>query len=328
MDMDDKCATQIFGSVPKPSSSAVAVVNGSRPMFLIVVSGGIPGEMIRLGKSGARIGRSSESSVQFHEASVSRRHASIIADAKGIVSLTDLSSTNGTFLNGVRIPPQVPHKIRDGDRIQFGSSVVVKYVRLDPCDEQFQRDLFERTVRDALTSLYNRSYFLEHLGAIAERGVPRGLGLAVLMLDVDHFKRVNDRFGHDVGDQVLREVADVLRDSTRSEDLVARHGGEEFVVALPVAAPDHALDRAERIRANLESRSIHTPDGLLHVTASIGMSYAYAMRAWNPSSLISAADHCLYLAKNAGRNRVIFRTDHAVTNGSAYEFATPRSTEG
>jgi two-component system cell cycle response regulator len=327
MDMDEKCATQIFGSVAKPDSSSVTVVNGSRPMYLIMVGGGIPGEMIRLSKSGGRIGRSSENSVQFLEASISRRHAAIVADAKGHVYLTDLGSTNGTFLNGIRLSPRACHRIKDGDRIQFGSTVVVKYVRLDPCDEQFQRELFERTVRDNLTSLYNRSYFLEHLGPLAERGASRGLGLAVLMLDVDHFKRVNDSYGHDVGDQVLYDVANVLRDSTRTEDLVARYGGEEFVVALPVAAPDQATERAERIRANLASRRIDTLAGTLRVTASLGLAFAPAGRVRNPSALISAADHCLYEAKGAGRNRVIFRVDGASVNGWRSDSATPRSDE-
>ena len=133
---------------------------------------------------------------------------------------------------------------------------MLKFVRLDPCEEQFQREMFERTVRDALTGLYNRAYFLNQVGPLAEYNAVRGLGLAVLMLDIDHFKRINDRFGHDAGDLVLREVAGVLRESTRSEDLVARYGGEEFVVALPVAAPDQATERAERIRRALAERRI------------------------------------------------------------------------
>ena len=212
--------------------------------------------MQRLGAGGTRLGRSHENTVRFADLGVSRRHASIVADAQGEVWLTDLESTNGTYLNDGRVAPHVPHRLHDGDRVRLGSSVVVKFVRLDPCDERFQRELFERTVRDPLTGLYNRSYFLDQIGPLADLGTSRGQGLAVLMLDIDHFKRVNDTLGHDAGDAVLREVAAVLRESTRGEDLVARYGGEEFVAALPVASPGQATERAERIRANLAARRI------------------------------------------------------------------------
>ena len=184
--------------------------------------------------------------------------------------------------------------------------IVLKFVRLDPSDEQFQREMFERTVRDALTGLYNRSYFLDQVGPLAEFGAVRGLGLALILLDIDHFKRINDTYGHDAGDAVLREVANVLRESTRPEDLVARHGGEEFVIALPVAAPDHALDRAERIRSGLAGRRINANGRSLRVTASIGLAYAPPTRSQTIRALISQADESLYRAKRSGRDRVVF----------------------
>ena len=129
-------------------------------------------------------------------------------------------------------------------------------MRLDHHDERFQRDMFERTVRDTLTGLYNRAYFLNQIGVLAERSAVHGIGMAALMIDIDHFKRINDRYGHVAGDEVLREVAAAIRESTRSEDLVARYGGEEFVVALPVSVASLATERAERIRRELAERSI------------------------------------------------------------------------
>ena len=146
--------------------------------------------------------------------------------------------------------------LRIGDRVQLGARVVFKVVRLDPHDERFQRDMFERTVRDTLTGLHHRAYFLSQVGVLAERYASAGIGMAVLMLDIDHFKQINDRFGHVAGDEVLREVATVIRESTRAEDLVARYGGEEFVVALPVSLATLAVQRAERIRAELAARTI------------------------------------------------------------------------
>ena len=151
-------------------------------------------------------------------------------------------------MNGKRIRPIGWSSWLTAIAFSLGTSVVLKLVRLDPNDEQFQREMFERTVRDTLTGLYNRAYLLNQIGVLAERSAAQGVGLAVLMLDIDHFKQINDRYGHLAGDGVLRQVAAVIRESTRAEDLVARFGGEEFVVVLPVSVPDLATERAERIR--------------------------------------------------------------------------------
>jgi diguanylate cyclase (GGDEF)-like protein len=316
--MDDNCAATNYSDL-LVEGKAEPVLGASLPMYLIMVSGGIPGSMLRLEAEGTLLGRSSENTFQFRELSVSRRHAVLAVDPHGVVRLTDLGSTNGTFINERRIAAQVPVRIKDGDRIRLGSGVVLKFVRLDPCEEQFQRQMFERTVRDDLTGLYNRSYFLSQVAPLAEQSAARGLGLAILVLDVDHFKRVNDSFGHDAGDQVLREVANVLREATRSEDLVARYGGEEFVLALPVVAPDQATERAERIRETLAERRIITGGVSLHVTASLGLAFAPAGRDCSTAALITAADRCLYQAKDLGRNRIVFRPDNLLNcwGGSA-----------
>jgi len=332
---DDMGATMVCRSAAVTDSTEIPppTPTGLRPVYLIVVHGGIPGAMLRLPHGGNRLGRSIDNGVQLPDPGVSRRHATAVTDATGEVWLTDLDSTNGTFVNGERLPAHAPCRLDDGDRIRFGSGFVVKFVRLDPSDEKFQRELFERSVRDPLTGLYNRAFFLDQIGPLADASASRGLGLAVLMLDVDHFKRVNDTYGHDSGDAVLREVAAVLRESTRSEDLVARYGGEEFVAALPVAAPDQATDRAERIRANLAARRLksETADakGSLRVTASLGLAFTPTGRFRSPSSLITAADHCLYQAKAAGRNRIVFRGDANLalgeSHGSGVDLLTPRS---
>jgi diguanylate cyclase (GGDEF)-like protein len=181
----------------------------------------------------------------------------------------------------------------------------LKLVRLDPSDERFQREMFERTVRDAMTGLYNRAYFLNQLGALVSRSVVQGIGVAVLMLDLDHFKRINDHFGHLAGDSVLREVAAVIRESTRAEDLVARYGGEEFVVALPVSAPDLATERAERIRSILAGRKILANGEEVRVTVSIGLAFGPPGRPRSDLALLEVADEALYQAKADGRNRVV-----------------------
>ncbi len=303
--MDAKASTHLCAS-PVTQSEPETKAPPPASVYMIVVGGGIPGTMLRLSDQETSLGRSAECNFQLLDITISRQHAIISIDKLGVVHLTDQKSTNGTFINGKKIAAQRPVRLEDGDRVQLGTNVVLKLVRLDPHDERFQREMFERTVRDTLTGLYNRSYFLNQIGQLAERHAPQGIGLAVLLLDIDHFKRINDRFGHLVGDAVLREVASVIRESTRTEDLVARYGGEEFVIALPVSVPDLATERAERIRWNITERRIPAGEVEIRVTASIGLAYTPPGRTRNEMGLIMTADQALYQAKADGRNRVVF----------------------
>ena len=303
--MDAKANTHICVS-PIAQLDTQKKVTALHSAYMLVVSGGIPGTMVQLSEQGTSLGRSGESSFQISDITVSRDHAVVMIDEMGTVQIRDEGSTNGTFLNGKRIHAHRLVDLADGDRVQLGTSIVFKLVRLDPNDEQFQRDMYERTVRDTLTGLYNRAYLLNQIGVLAERSASQGIGLAVLMLDIDHFKQINDRYGHLAGDDVLRQVAAVIRESTRSEDLVARFGGEEFVVVLPVSVPDLAADRAERIRSNLAERTVMAEGTGIRVTASIGLAFAPAGRSRNEMALIMTADEALYRAKADGRNRVVF----------------------
>jgi len=301
--MDDNSATNLCELTPQIDESPAA--GPQLPVYLIVQAGGVPGSMLRMKPGGTRVGRASDNTLRLPDGTVSRHHAVIRTGGDGKARLTDLASMNGTYLNGRRITNHTPVALHDGDRIRFGSSIVVKFSRPDPSEEQFQREMFERTVRDALTGLYNRSYFLDQVDLLADASRRRGLGLAILLLDVDHFKRINDTHGHEAGDSVLREVAAVIRQATRSEDLVARYGGEEFIVALPIAAPDQATERAERIRRNLAGRRIVAARQSLSITISIGMAFAPAGNPRPIGALFAAADLCLYQAKYAGRDRVV-----------------------
>ena len=312
--MDENGATRIapaFVPIETPRDS-------DQPLYLLVLAGSTPGAMIQLAESINRIGRSPSNDIQLDDQSVSRRHALIGRHDDGTIRLVDVGSTNGTFLNGQRLQDHIGVPLKDGDRIQFGNGMVTKFIQPDPCEEQFQREMFERTVRDPLTGLYNRAYFLSEFALLAERGKLMGLGSALMMLDVDHFKVINDEYGHEVGDEVLRELAAVLRQSTRVDDLVARYGGEEFVVALPVADPDLAAERAERIRANFSLLPIEINGETVHVTASVGLAFAPYQGPSSVNQLIASADRCLYLAKKGGRNRVVFRPDAAAAIDSAF----------
>jgi diguanylate cyclase (GGDEF)-like protein len=303
--MDTKANTHFCVSPVDQTDSGTSLAATPPAVYMIVVSGGIPGSMILLNEHGTVLGRSPECSFQFEEITVSRRHAFLAVNGDGTVTLTDQGSTNGTLVNGRAVGSRRSVRLRDGDRIQLGSKVVLKMVRLDPHDERFQRDLFERSVRDTLTGLYNRAYFLGQVGVLADRHAARGSGLAILMLDIDHFKCVNDAYGHVAGDDVLREAAAVIRESTRAEDLVARYGGEEFVIALPVSIQDLAVQRAEVIRRHLATRRIVAGDDKIQVTASVGLAFAPPGRSRNAMALIISADQALYQAKADGRNRVV-----------------------
>jgi len=303
--MDAKANTQ-FCVAPITQVEDDTGLTKAHAAYLIVVSGGIPGTMHPLDERGTSLGRSVENSLQLNDITVSRRHAFVSIDSKGVFRIKDDGSTNGTFINGQRIAVHSPRQLDNGDRIQLGTNVVLKLVRLDPSEERFHREMFERTVRDCLTGLYNRAYFIEQFGALAERNVAQGIGMAILMIDVDHFKRVNDNYGHVVGDGVLKAVAAVIRESTRAEDLIARYGGEEFVVALPVSCPEMAIDRAERIRRNLAGREVWADSEQIQITASIGLAFGPPGRSRHERSLIMRADQALFKAKADGRNRVVF----------------------
>jgi len=301
--MDVKGNTRICSS-PVGREEQTHVV-APLPTYLIMVRGGLTGAMFRVDNRTTSLGRSIDNTHSIHDATVSRRHAALTHDAEGRAWLTDLGSSNGTYIDGKRLIPHQPFRLEQGGRIQLGASIVLKYVGLDPCEERFQREMFDRAVRDNLTGLYNRAYFLEQIGARCDQAISRGMSIALLMVDIDHFKRINDTHGHDAGDAALREVAKVLRDSTRADDLVARYGGEEFLVALPVASEAAAVERAERIRRHLLQRPIRAGSEPLRLTVSIGLSRADRTRPWNVAGLISWADAALYEAKRGGRNRVV-----------------------
>ena len=164
----------------------------------------------------------------------------------------------------------------------------------------------ELAITDGLTGLHNRRYLDSHLGAIFEESLLRGRPLSVLLLDIDRFKSINDTYGHDAGDEVLREFANRVRALTRGIDLVARYGGEEIVVVVPDTPLEAARAVAERIRERVEGTpfAIHRGSCSIPVTVSIGLS---SRQAGDPAAgdLVKRADLALYRAKETGRNRVV-----------------------
>jgi two-component system cell cycle response regulator len=164
----------------------------------------------------------------------------------------------------------------------------------------------ELAVTDGLTGLNNRRYLDTHLKLLFERAAARGRPLSVCITDIDRFKSVNDTYGHDAGDQVLKEFAARIRSTVRGADLACRFGGEEFVVVMPDTLPDTAESVAERLRSVIETEPFHLRDAgiMLNLTASMGIS-STIWGAATPEALLKQADKALYDAKHAGRNRVV-----------------------
>jgi two-component system cell cycle response regulator len=163
----------------------------------------------------------------------------------------------------------------------------------------------ELAVTDPLTGLHNRRYLLMHLQTLLESGSRRRGGVSLLLLDIDHFKLINDTHGHDAGDEVLRSFADRLRTATRGIDLCCRYGGEEFVIVMPDAGPTIAGAVAERIRQRIAAEPFLVGDSAsLEVTISVGIAASEGATE-TARALLKRADEALYRAKHDGRNRVV-----------------------
>jgi two-component system, cell cycle response regulator len=160
------------------------------------------------------------------------------------------------------------------------------------------------SITDGLTKLYNHRYFQDELARAFDESQRYERPLSLAMIDIDFFKKVNDTHGHAVGDEVLKAVSRIYRESARSTDLVARYGGEEFAVMMPETGLDDGVTFAEKIRALVESQPIQTQAGPLPVTVSIGVSSVPHSRIHSAKELIVAADKALYRAKRNGRNQV------------------------
>jgi len=168
--------------------------------------------------------------------------------------------------------------------------------------------LFDRiknmAIRDGLTDLYNHRHSVELVGSEFQRVGRYAAAVSLLMIDVDHFKAVNDEHGHPAGDAVLRELSRLLKEHVRTVDSVGRYGGEEFVVLLPHTAADEAHQTADRLRRSIEAHAFRHGDGVLRVTASVGVATYPGDGVASAEDLIRAADNALYRAKQAGRNQV------------------------
>jgi two-component system cell cycle response regulator len=266
---------------------------------VVVVQGPAAGARVALERE-VVIGRDPRCELPIGAADVSRRHARIVPDADGH-RVVDLGSTNGTWVNG---RPITSRKLSPGDRIELGSCVL-RYLRQGEADAEDLSALADLARRDALTGLANRRAFEEALQREVARARRSGGALAVMALDIDHFKRVNDTHGHAAGDVVLAEIAARAQRALRAEDLLARIGGEELAALLPGATLAAAAEVAERIRHAVCDTAIAAGTAAIDVTVSLGCA-ALTAEEREAATLLARADARLYDAKRAGRNRVVW----------------------
>jgi diguanylate cyclase (GGDEF)-like protein len=288
------------GAAPLQRLLSEEEVGPKRPC-LIVIAGPRLGEVFPI-EGEMIIGRDADSVLSLaDDEGVSRRHARVIPTSDGAV-ISDLDSANGLFVDGERVREQL---LKEGAKVRVGQTTVLKFARFDSVEELAQRQLLEAALRDGMTRAFNRRYFLQRLGAEVRFADRHQQPLALLLLDVDLFKELNDRLGHPVGDQVLCELVARLGNALRAEDVLARYGGEEFAILARGISDEQALQLGERLRQMVADAGFSPGDAKL--TISVGLAtfpFEGAELDTAAERLVERADAALYRAKQAGRNQV------------------------
>jgi diguanylate cyclase (GGDEF)-like protein len=265
---------------------------------LVLIYGQDIGRRIPLGTSSLVVGRSPRCDLVLDEDSVSRQHSRIApaADGKGH-EVSDMGSTNGTYVNDVVVQS---HRLRHGDRVQVGRNIL-KFLESGHLESAYHEEVYHLMTTDGLTQLMNRRAFEDAMAREFARSQRHDRPLTVLMIDIDHFKKVNDTFGHLAGDGVLRQLGLLLHINLRRNDLIGRLGGEEFAVALPEVGPEGAQAAATKVLKLVAAHPFEFDGSAIPITISIGLTTRQAHDT-EATDLIRRADECLLEAKRAGRN--------------------------
>jgi two-component system, cell cycle response regulator len=274
---------------------------------LVFLSGDFLAVPIPLEREEVILGRALEADVRVNDTKVSRQHALLTTTRKGdetVYVLTDLDSRNGTFLNGQRVTQET---LQNGDKITIGEHIL-RFEMLDEIDREYQRQIRRLLSHDDLTGLLSSRSFFSELRREASRSDAEKRPFCVLMMDVDHFKNVNDTYGHLTGSKTLEEIGFCITQVLRSGDVASRFGGEEFAAFLMDAELAQAIVAAERIRATIQEQEFTVirqgrPAESHRITISIGVA-SFPDDSSDPIELVEMADSALYRAKREGRNRV------------------------
>jgi diguanylate cyclase (GGDEF)-like protein len=270
----------------------------ARDACLVVIYGDDLGRRIPLGGEPCVIGRSSKCDVEIDQESVSRNHARLSRGPGGYLA-RDLGSTNGTYVNDEQIDEVM---LRDGDQIKVGRTIF-KFIVGGNIESTYYEEIYRLMTVDGLTELHNKRFFTETLEKEIARSKRYERTLSLVLFDIDHFKRINDTYGHLAGDAVLRQLGALVKSRVRHTDLPARTGGEEFAIILPEVGAPGAAQMADKLRRSIEETSFRFEGTVVPVTVSLGVA------EWDPSiqdpdELVKRADAKLYEAKRGGRNQV------------------------
>lgn len=244
------------------------------------------------------LGRGSENTIVLENDSVSRRHCTI-EKRGGTYFVIDEDSTNGTYVNDELV---TDYQLRRGDQVKAGDTIL-KFLSGSDMEAQYHETIYRMTIIDGLTGVHNKRYFLESLDKEIPRARRYGRPLTLVMFDIDHFKKINDGYGHLAGDFVLKDLAKLVAARIRADDVLGRYGGEEFGVVLPETDLRGGFQIAEDIRKAVSAHVFEFEEAQIEVSLSCGV--AQLDDGMDVPSFIKNADEKLYAAKNAGRNQTV-----------------------
>jgi diguanylate cyclase (GGDEF)-like protein len=278
-----------------------------------VINGVDLGKKYSLAQASTVVGRSSKVDIQIDEDAISRSHA-VIENHGNKFMLRDLESTNGTYVNDRDVREK---RLVDGDQVKIGRTIF-KFLSGSNIEASYHDEIYRLTTTDGLTQIYNKRYFLKEMEREMSRSIRYSRELSLVMCDIDHFKSINDTYGHLAGDYVLKQAAQRIRRHIRRDDVLARYGGEEFVLMLPELPKNKAIGTAEKLRKLIESEPFEFDNVTIPITLSMGVAglpeYIEAEGGGQPEEMskdincfafIKIADDRLYRAKEGGRNQVV-----------------------
>jgi diguanylate cyclase (GGDEF)-like protein len=265
-----------------------------------ILGGPAMGQQIILGEGDTVWGRNQDADIPIDDEAISRYHFKIKVKDK-VAILEDLNSTNGTFVNGERIKQ---HVLQNNDKIQISSATVLRFSYVDPIDTDVHKRFYEMALFDPVTQAFTKRYFLDRIKHEFSHSKRRHVPLSLIIYDLDHFKKVNDTWGHPAGDFILAKVSEITLALVRKEDIFARYGGEEFVILMRDTPESAGASLGERLRSAIEKANFVFEGNKIPLTISIGVACYIDDNLTGPQDLIQRADVGLYHSKTQGRNRV------------------------
>ena len=259
------------------------------------------GKRFVLNQRTVRVGRGVDNDIVLDGDSVSRRHC-YFEKRHDLWFIIDDQSTNGTYVNDDNI--RSAHRLSNGDQVKVGPTIF-KYLSGADVESQYHEEIYRMTIIDGLTQAYNKRFLFETLEREMIRVRRHDRALSVLMFDIDHFKLINDEYGHLAGDVVLRDLARLVQTRVRRDEIMARYGGEEFVLMLPETDLHGAAVVAEALRAMVQQAVFTFQTDRIAVTISVGCA-TLADEDRGAVDFVRRVDERLYDAKRSGRNRVCY----------------------